>query len=645
MRTNRGMRQALVLAAGMLQALAHGAGPSAGGLSEKEFLADMPIVLSVSRLPQRLDETPGAVTVIDRDFIRLSGARDVADLLRLVPGFQSSMSFEPIAPQASYHGGFASFANRMQVLVDGRSVYSPYFIGSVGPGLMSVALADIERIEVLRGSNSAAYGARAFLGVINIITRAPLDTQGPQASAATGSSGVADLQARWGGMVNESSYRLSLDRRADAGLLGNRGDNLVQRFNSRADVQLGGGNSLELRAGAMSIEAGRGFVGNVDNPQRQAGYDTHHAQIDWRRTLGPDADLLLSFSHMQEHYQDGFDYSLAPRVIVRVDVSGRSSSDALLLQHTRSLGSGLRVVWGGEIRQEQIASRPLYNTDSTLTTDFYRLFANAEWRISDTLIVNAGAMLEKQSESGTHSAPRLMLNWRAAAHQTLRIGASRAVRSPSTFEQHSDVRYTLPGFQRITIQSSGQVQPETIVAREIGYLAQFPSRGLNLDVRLFSETVQGFIRQLNKNVRVPKSYGNDPDFTIEGLEYQAKWIPWPAAQLVLSQAFIRNQAADLSIRTSVPEVASTLAFFQRVGAFDVSLMHQDSGTMTLQGGGAATAQFALQRTDLRLGRVFRWGASRAELAMVVQNLDAPYADFSEKFKFQRRAFLTLNVEH
>ena len=143
-------------------------------LSERDFLGDMPIVLSVSRLPQRLDETPGAVTVIDRDMIRLSGARDVADLLRLVPGFQSSTSFETSAPLASYHGGFDSYSNRIQVLVDGRSVYSPYFIGSVGPGLQTVALADIERIEILRGSNSAAYGARAMLGVINIVTRSTL---------------------------------------------------------------------------------------------------------------------------------------------------------------------------------------------------------------------------------------------------------------------------------------------------------------------------------------------------------------------------------------------------------------------------------------------------------------------------------------
>ena len=119
-------------------------------VSERDFLADIPIVLSVSRLPQRLDETPGAVTIIDRNMIRLSGARDVADLMRLVPGFQTSTSFETSAPLASYHGGFDSYSNRIQVLVDGRSAYSPYFIGSTGPGLQTVALEDIERIEVLR---------------------------------------------------------------------------------------------------------------------------------------------------------------------------------------------------------------------------------------------------------------------------------------------------------------------------------------------------------------------------------------------------------------------------------------------------------------------------------------------------------------
>jgi iron complex outermembrane recepter protein len=103
-------------------------------VSEQDYFADMPVVLSVSRLPQRLDETPGAVTILDRDFIRQTGARDVADLLRLVPGFQSSASFEADAPQASYHGVFGNYSARIQVLVDGRSVYSTYFFGAVSLG-------------------------------------------------------------------------------------------------------------------------------------------------------------------------------------------------------------------------------------------------------------------------------------------------------------------------------------------------------------------------------------------------------------------------------------------------------------------------------------------------------------------------------
>ena len=106
----------------------------ASALSEQDFLAPMPIVLSVSRLAQRLDETPGAMTILDRDFIRMTGARDVVDVLRLVPGFQSTTSFETDAPMASYHGRSTGVANKIQVLVDGRSVYSGFLTGSTGLG-------------------------------------------------------------------------------------------------------------------------------------------------------------------------------------------------------------------------------------------------------------------------------------------------------------------------------------------------------------------------------------------------------------------------------------------------------------------------------------------------------------------------------
>ena len=140
-------------------------GQDMGALSERDFLGEVPVVLSVSRLAQPLDEAPGAVTILDRQFIRMSGARDVSDLLRMVPGFQTTTSFETDAPLASYHGRSDDWANRIQVLVDGRSVYSGHLQGSAGLGLQTLALDDIARIEVLRGSNSATYGARAFLGL------------------------------------------------------------------------------------------------------------------------------------------------------------------------------------------------------------------------------------------------------------------------------------------------------------------------------------------------------------------------------------------------------------------------------------------------------------------------------------------------
>lgn len=87
-------------------------------------------------------------------------------------------------------------SNRLELLVDGRSAYSPYFIGSIGPGLQTVALETVERIRVLRGSNSAAYGARAILGVINIVTRHGADALGRPGAEVVGDNGVHDLQAR-----------------------------------------------------------------------------------------------------------------------------------------------------------------------------------------------------------------------------------------------------------------------------------------------------------------------------------------------------------------------------------------------------------------------------------------------------------------
>ena len=131
---------------------------------EDVFFSSLPLVASVSRLPQRLEDAPTSVTVIDRDTIRSLPIRDLNDVFRLVPGFQTYPNTTE-AGRVTYHGlTDEEFSPRLQVLVDGRSMYSPAFRNGTNWALIPVALEDIERIEVVRGTNAVSYGSNAFLG-------------------------------------------------------------------------------------------------------------------------------------------------------------------------------------------------------------------------------------------------------------------------------------------------------------------------------------------------------------------------------------------------------------------------------------------------------------------------------------------------
>ncbi len=629
-------------------------------ISEKDYLTEMPIVLSVSRLPQRLDETPGAVTLLDRDMIRRSGARDVADLLRLVPGFQVSNSFESVAPLVSYHGAFDSYSNRLQLLIDGRSAYSPYFIGSIGGGLQTVALEDIDRIEILRGSNSAAYGARAVLGVINIITRHTIDTLGGQGALAFGENGVRDAQARIGWGDQRGTFRLNVDRRGDAGLSGANGQNQVNRVNFRADLIPTSGDELQVRVGGFTINSGKGFAGDIGDSLRSTGFDSSFAQLDYKRSLNADEDVALQLSHSQESYRDQFPYALqnlspyyGVNDIYVVNASGQAGSDVLTLQHSLRRSAALRLVWGGEFRSEQVQSKGFYNTDSAFVTEFTRLFGNVEWRIAKDWLLNAGGMFEHSSVTGDSLSPRVMLNWHLAEGQTLRAGVSQAYRPPSTFEQFANLRYVWQapppfGFDLPYVISSGRLHPESVVAKEIGYLGDFPQWKMSLDVRAFQEQVNGYIRQQNKST--PADYANEEDFPIQGFEYQLKWRPWTGAQLIFNQSYIDIRAHLTppyltGTPFAAPKLASSIALFQKLpGSLDLTLIHQDNDTATLTGSGHGS-KVAMTRTDLRLSKSMRWGTKRGEVALVLQNLGLPYQDFSPAFMFQRQAFVTLRLEN
>ncbi|TVT85538.1 TonB-dependent siderophore receptor [Pseudomonas sp. H3(2019)] len=180
----------------------------------------LPQVLTATRLKQSPAAVPGSMTVIDSELIKASGARDISELLRLVPGMMvGNVSGNQAA--VNYHGTNASEARRMQVLIDGRSVYRAG-LATVDWSDIPVAMEDIERIEVFRGPNTVSYGANALMAVVNIITRAPANSHGTRLKVTRGERGINDWYASQGTGWETGDLRLSLSGQEDHGFDSNR---------------------------------------------------------------------------------------------------------------------------------------------------------------------------------------------------------------------------------------------------------------------------------------------------------------------------------------------------------------------------------------------------------------------------------------
>lgn len=628
-------------------ALALAAGAACGEhravASETDYLTELPVVLSASRLAQPLADAPGSVTVIDRETIRASGAREIADLFRLVPGFQVGFA-NGARPVVTYHGLSDEFSRRMQVLVDGRSAYSPYYLGGVNWNLLTVALEDIERIEVFRGSNSATYGANAFLGVANIITRPPSRHSGTRLSASLGDQGVRDNLFSHEGGDGALDYRFTAGRRHEHGFNDVYDDRHVGFFNLRADYRLGTRDELRFQAGASENSTGAGFAGNAGNPLRTLEGGSSYAQLQWTRSFSAEEELRLSAYYQRERGEERFVIPTpVPGITIPVDAGHDTGRSNIELQHTFQPSAGTRAVWGIEARKDSVTSRQMFNSGDAQTTSLARAFGNLEWRVHPRVLINAGGTLEHYSLTGTNLAPRLMVNFQPAAGQTLRVGVSKAYRTPSLAEEKGDVRYyyaplgTLAAWNH---RSLGGLRPEQVVAREIGYLGELRDLRLTLDARLYREHVS---RILDLTPTTPRNFINEDEARVRGFEYQAKWRGLPGGQVILNQSFVRIASADGRLVESAPTRATTLFLTQALpGNWDFSLIHHWVGAVRWLGFSDRTEKF--RRLDLRLAHRFQSGGRRGELAFTTQNVFTPYAEYRTPYLLSRRAFVSASLD-
>lgn len=622
-------------------------------LSEREFLGEIPQIFTASRLPQRIEEAAGAATVMDREFIRATGARSLSDLFRFVPGFLV-VNESGGHPVVAYHGLSGQVSQRMQVYVDGRSVYAPYLFGGVDWSVLSVPLDDIERIEIQRGSNSVTYGANAFLGVVHITTRAAAQSVGWRADVTQGSNGIADRHVRAGFAGERLQWRVSAGTRSDDGLQG-RIDNYRAEFaDFRADFQPSTEQEWTFTSGTTRNHFATGIEGSAGDPLRNASFESAYVRGSYRHIVEPGQEWQIDLSWTGDSGYDQFDIPLLSGDALPVNGARRANRKALAYQHFKDLGPGWRASWGLGMRQDDLVSFQLFNTHDTLSNAAWNAYLNQEWKASANWILNAGGLIERDGLAPLQFAPRLSVNWMPSSQHTFKLGYSSAFRAPSLFEQKADWRTVYQGYTLdIRYLSRGGLTPERVRAWDLVYLGQWPEQGVTLDTRVFREKLARLITGERYLAESPQPWGpdvvavdlrNNAEASNLGLEYQLNWRPQAGTLLAWSQYFSRSTASTAQVLASMPQRSSSILLSRDWGAgWNAGASYTELSPVTWLGESVSAGSQRL--ASLRVARKFRWEGVKLDTAAVWRK---PLGDAGEFRSGQRLApmlWLTLGMEY
>ncbi|MBS1211668.1 MAG: ligand-gated TonB-dependent outer rane channel [Proteobacteria bacterium] len=531
------------------QSVAMAASAHSSGAAE---LVDLPLeqlldmeVSSVSKQARHVSDSPAAVFVLTQEDIRRSGAASIPEALRMVPGLQVSR-VDRNKWAISARGFNDTVANKLLVLMDGRSVYTPVFSG-VWWDTVDTMLEDIERIEVIRGPGASLWGANAVNGVINIITKSAKDTQGALLSTSMGTIDNGAVSLRYGGRLGEATdyrvYGKYFDRdaykdqeRRDAG-----DDWRSGRGGFRLDSRLTPNDSLTVQGDLFRGDNGGApiadyslsppYVREVPGDNRVNGANLLSR---WTRRLDDDSSLAL-----QLYYDRNERHSPAVGARFVVDIAD------LDFQHEFNIGDRNRIVWGAGYRFLH------HHTTNTFTTSLipdersdhlFSVFLQDEIKlIPDRLRLTLGSKLEHRNAVGFQVQPTGRLLWTPDRKNSLWTSVSRAVRMPSWVEQ--DLLYNFqvmppnpPDSTQPTVLSlvgNHQFHSESVLAYELGYRSEI-DKSLSLDLALYYndyhslESIEPLSCQANPGlayVDCPSTFGNKLEGNTYGAELSVLWSP------------------------------------------------------------------------------------------------------------------------
>jgi iron complex outermembrane receptor protein len=543
-----------------------GSEPSDLGSMSLEDLMNIEVT-SVSKKPQKLSDAAAAVYVITQDEIRRSGLTSIPELLRLVPGLEVA-NIDSQRWAITARGFNSRYSNKLLVMIDGRSVYSPLYSG-VWWDVQDLVLEDIERIEVIRGPGASLWGANAVNGIINIITRDASDTQGTSVSVSAGEQSNSFVYGGKSG--TNGSFRIYAKNKAVNEFTDASGNPACDSWSqNRGGFRFDSGNAGSGMTIQADIHEGRGRIPMIENLFASPYAAPFPADVKlnganvmgrWNRTSASGAESKLQL-YYEQAYRDDVQH-----------VETRNTYDLDFQQQMPAHGRH-NLMWGLGYR---------YNLSDTEVTDYtrfdpaFRLFRLASAFVQDEIslqpgrkTLTIGSKLEYDQYAGFNLQPTIRMLWTPPGRGTVWAGVSRAVRNPGRGDlagwlSFKSMPSSIPSLaQLITLNGNPDFKSENVVAYEIGYRNE-PTSKFSMDVAAFYNVYDnlrtlevgtpGLVATPVPHIEVPLIWDNKMSGTSCGLEVAANWRPRQDWKLTLGYTYL-NVSTHLdpdSTATAVPE--------------------------------------------------------------------------------------------
>jgi len=463
-------------------------------------------VTSVSKRSESLSDAPASIYVITSESIRRSGVTTLPEALRLAPNLQVARA-DSVQYAISARGFNNAIGNKLLVLVDGRTVYTPLFSG-VFWDQQEVVLQDVDRIEVISGPGAALWGANAVNGVINVITRAATETTGLMLVGGAGDQERGGT-VRYGQKFDSGAVRVYAKYAEFDHTI--RGDDVEQnddwnrgQIGFRADWQLGSDGFTVQGDAYKGDSESRGFIGPIE--LTEISVEGANLLGRWSRETAGGSQLQLQ-AYMDHSKRDDALFYRPTADIVDID-----------FQYAIP-GARHKVLWGAGYRYGHDDIDPGFVTifvPDSRSFQWGNLFVQDEIQLRDTVRATFGLKLESNDYTGVEVLPSIRVGWKLRENQLLWGSLSRAVRAPARYDR--DVRF--PGFPPFFVVGGPNFESEVANVAELGFRAQPVSK--------LSYSITAFLHQWDKvrsGTGLPVQIENKIEGDIYGVEAWAEYRP------------------------------------------------------------------------------------------------------------------------